>query len=171
MARKAKQKGKAGDAVNYITRAQALKKLQLSLADFRRLCILKGVYPRDPKKKVKGKDKTYYALKDILFIMHEPVLEKLREIRAHKNKMIKAKSKKDNFKVELLEKHKAFYLLDRLVKVVRLIAKRLRAMRLAFSGTKNVCCASSLGLGQEIAAALPDLAITVACVSRLSVAA
>jgi pescadillo protein len=116
MARKAKQKGKAGDAVNYITRAQALKKLQLSLADFRRLCILKGVYPRDPKKKVKGKDKTYYALKDILFIMHEPVLEKLREIRAHKNKMVKAKSKKDNFKVELLEKHKPFYLLDRLVK-------------------------------------------------------
>jgi pescadillo protein len=116
MARKAKQKGKAGDAVNYITRAQALKKLQLSLADFRRLCILKGVYPRDPKKKVKGKDKTYYALKDILFIMHEPVLDKLREMRSHKNKTIKAKAKKDNFKVELLEKHKPFYLLDRLVK-------------------------------------------------------
>jgi len=116
MARLAKKKGKAGDAVNYITRAQALKKLQLSLADFRRLCILKGVYPRDPKKKVKGKDKTYYALKDILFIMHEPVLEKLREMRSHKNKTVKAKSKKDNFKVELLEKHKPFYLLDRLVK-------------------------------------------------------
>ena len=33
MARKAKQKGKAGDAVNYITRSQALKKLQLSLAE------------------------------------------------------------------------------------------------------------------------------------------
>ena len=116
MARKQKAKGKAGDAVNYITRAQAIKKLQLSLADFRRLCILKGVYPRDPKKKVKGKDKTYYALKDILFIMHEPVLDKLREMRAHKNKTIKAKAKKDNFKVELLEKHKPFYLLDRLVK-------------------------------------------------------
>jgi len=116
MARLAKKKGKAGDAVNYITRSQALKKLQLSLADFRRLCILKGVYPRDPKKKVKGKDKTYYALKDILFIMHEPVLDKLREMRAHKNKTVKAKSKKDNFKVELLEKHKPFYLLDRLVK-------------------------------------------------------
>ena len=116
MARKAKQKGKAGDAVNYITRSQALKKLQLSLADFRRLCILKGVYPRDPKKKACGKDKTYYALKDILFIMHEPVLEKLREMRAHKNKTVKAKAKKDNFKVELLEKNKPFYLLDRLVK-------------------------------------------------------
>jgi pescadillo len=110
------RKGKGGDAANYITRAQALKKLQLSLADFRRLCILKGVYPRDPKKKAGGKDKTYYALKDILFIMHEPVLEKLREMRAHKNKTVKAKAKKDNFKVELLEKSKPFILLDRLVK-------------------------------------------------------
>jgi len=29
-------------AKNYITRNQAIKKLQISLSDFRRLCILKG---------------------------------------------------------------------------------------------------------------------------------
>lgn len=37
-----KQKGKAGAAKNYVTRTSAIKKLQCSLADFRRLCILKG---------------------------------------------------------------------------------------------------------------------------------
>ena len=37
-----KQKGKAGAAKAYITRTAAVKKLQCSLADFRRLCILKG---------------------------------------------------------------------------------------------------------------------------------
>lgn len=37
-----KQKGKAGAAKAYITRSAAVKKLQISLADFRRLCILKG---------------------------------------------------------------------------------------------------------------------------------
>jgi hypothetical protein len=38
-----KVKGKAGAAKNYITRSSAVKKLQCSLADFRRLCILKGI--------------------------------------------------------------------------------------------------------------------------------
>lgn len=37
-----KQKGKAGAAKAYVTRTAAVKKLQCSLADFRRLCILKG---------------------------------------------------------------------------------------------------------------------------------
>lgn len=39
---KIKQKGKAGAAKAYVTRSSAVKKLQCSLADFRRLCILKG---------------------------------------------------------------------------------------------------------------------------------
>jgi pescadillo protein len=38
-----KQKGKAGAAKAYVTRTAAIKKLQCSLADFRRLCILKGM--------------------------------------------------------------------------------------------------------------------------------
>jgi hypothetical protein len=42
---KLKKKGQEGAAKTYITRNQALKLLQLSLPDFRRLCILKGVYP------------------------------------------------------------------------------------------------------------------------------
>ena len=38
-----KQKGKSGAAKAYITRTAAVRKLQCSLADFRRLCILKGM--------------------------------------------------------------------------------------------------------------------------------
>jgi hypothetical protein len=34
--------GQKGAAKNYITRTQAVRKLQISLPDFRRLCIFKG---------------------------------------------------------------------------------------------------------------------------------
>jgi len=36
--------GTSGQAKNYITRTQAVRKLQISLPDFRRLCIFKGMY-------------------------------------------------------------------------------------------------------------------------------
>jgi pescadillo protein len=42
------KKGKVGPSLDYISRARAIKKLQITLKDFRRLCILKGIYPREP---------------------------------------------------------------------------------------------------------------------------
>lgn len=88
------KKGRAGNARAYITRAKALEKLQLSLPEFRRLCILKGIYPRDPNKKYDGADKTYYLAKDIDFLAHEPVIDTIRAEKAHHKKVKKATAKK-----------------------------------------------------------------------------
>ncbi|XP_048434825.1 LOW QUALITY PROTEIN: pescadillo homolog [Pyrus x bretschneideri] len=113
--RPAVRKEKEGNAARYVTRSQAVKQLQVSLPVFRKLCILKGVFPREPKKKVKGNHHTYYHLKDVSFIQHEPLLERLREIRAYERKVKKADAKKNKERTALLKERRPTYKLDRII--------------------------------------------------------
>jgi pescadillo protein len=77
---------------------------------------LKGIFPREPKKAPKGKDKTYYLRKDVMYIMHDPLLPKLREYRAWKKKVKKYKDKRMPEKVDQLKKQKPRYSLAHVVK-------------------------------------------------------
>ncbi|XP_071531377.1 pescadillo homolog [Panulirus ornatus] len=121
MANTRKKKGESGEATRYISRNRAVKKLQLSLRDFRRLCILKGIYPREPKhrKKVQKGDstiKTLYYLKDIQFLSHEPIIWKFREHRAYMKKVHKATARKEPEKADSLWLKKPIYKLDHVVR-------------------------------------------------------
>lgn len=109
-------KKKEGNAARYITRTHAVKYLQVSLSLFRKLCILKGIFPREPKKKVKGNHHTYYHMKDIAFLKHEPLLEKFRDMRAYDRKVKKAVSKKNRDLAERLLTRKPTYTLDMLIR-------------------------------------------------------
>jgi pescadillo protein len=102
--------GTSGAAKNYITRTRAVKKLQISLPDFRRLCIFKGIYPREPrnKKKVsKGSTAatTFYYTKDIQYLLHEPLLAKFREHKAVAKKIGRALGRGEAGDAARLEKN------------------------------------------------------------------
>jgi len=122
MGAKMKKKYQAGEATRFMTRAQALKKLQLNLKDFRRLCILKGIYPREPsnrKKAQKGKldgKKTLYFVKDIRFLMHEPLIWKFRDFKVFMRKIKTAMEKGDKETALRLKDNKPALQLDHLVK-------------------------------------------------------
>lgn len=118
---KIKRKGKTGNAKNFVTRAKALKKLQITLADFRRLCIFKGIYPREPRNKRKANrgstaPTTFYYGKDIQYLMHEPVLAKFREHKTFAKKLLRALTRNEIADAEKLEEHRPKYTLNHLVK-------------------------------------------------------
>ncbi|KAL1521139.1 hypothetical protein AB1Y20_022693 [Prymnesium parvum] len=111
-----KAKKKTGSAGRYITRTQAVNRLQVTLKDFRRLCILKGIYPREPKKKFKGSNTTYYFAKDILFLSHEPLLQKFREQKAFLKKIRRACGRHEKKLAKRLDARRPVYKLDSLIR-------------------------------------------------------
>lgn len=118
---KIKRKGESGAAKNFISRNMAIKKLQVTLADFRRLCILKGIYPREPRNKKKANKgstapTTFYYVKDIAYLLHEPVLNKFRDHKIFARKLSKALGKQEYNTAKRLEENKPTYTLDHIIK-------------------------------------------------------
>ncbi|KAI2972176.1 hypothetical protein CBS147323_2430 [Aspergillus niger] len=119
---KIKKKGTSGQAKNFITRTQAVRKLQISLPDFRRLCIFKGIYPREPRSKKKASktstpNTTFYYTKDIQFLLHEPLLRKFRDQKALAKKIARSLGRGEVSDASRLEKNHAPKLtLDHIIK-------------------------------------------------------
>ncbi|PYH92326.1 hypothetical protein BO71DRAFT_485493 [Aspergillus ellipticus CBS 707.79] len=119
---KIKKKGTSGNAKNYITRTQAVRKLQISLPDFRRLCIFKGIYPREPRNKKKASktstpNTTFYYTKDIQFLLHEPLLRKFRDQKSVAKKIARSLGRGDVGDASRFEKNHAPQLtLDHIIK-------------------------------------------------------
>jgi pescadillo protein len=116
-----KKKGEVGTARVFMSQKQALTKLQLTLKDFRRLCILKGIYPREPlhvKKANKGNNqsKIYYHLKDINFLSSEPLINKFREYKIFLKRLTKAKGRREEEKAQSLIENKPVFRLDHVVR-------------------------------------------------------
>ncbi|XP_018579912.1 pescadillo homolog [Anoplophora glabripennis] len=121
MVSKRKKKYSTGEGAQFMTRKAALKKLQLSLNDFRKLCILKGIYPREPrnrKRAQKGKAgiRTLYHVKDIQFLLHEPIIWKLRDYKIFNKKVGRARAVRDFEKLNIYLNNHPTLQLDHIVK-------------------------------------------------------
>ncbi|RMJ27581.1 hypothetical protein PHISP_01569 [Aspergillus sp. HF37] len=117
-----KKKGTSGQAKNFITRTQAVRKLQISLPDFRRLCIFKGIFPREPRNKKKASktstpSTTFYYTKDVQYLLHEPLLQKFRDQKALAKKVARSLGRGEVGDAARLEKNNAPRLaLDHIIK-------------------------------------------------------
>lgn len=110
------KKGTRGESVQYVTRSKAIRNLGLSLKDFRRICILKGIYPREPNKKFEGAHKTYYHKKDITYLAHDNMIGNMQKQRILGRKIKKAMKERNTIKIKNLKKMKPDVVLNRIVR-------------------------------------------------------
>lgn len=59
------------------------------------MCILKGIYPHEPKHKKKVNkgstaQRTFYLLKDIRFLLHEPIVGKFRAYKVSQTEVFRS---------------------------------------------------------------------------------
>mmetsp|Transcript_18148 Transcript_18148/g.51938 ORF Transcript_18148/g.51938 Transcript_18148/m.51938 type:complete len:701 (-) Transcript_18148:47-2149(-) len=115
---KKQKKDHSGIDATFIGRSACLRKLQISLKDFRRLCILKGIYPREPRGRAPGnkKGQVYYHVKDVRAIAHEPVLYKFREFSAFMKKVRRAAGRNEKDEAARMDNYAPTYTLHHLVR-------------------------------------------------------
>ncbi|SBS94997.1 pescadillo homolog, putative (PES) [Plasmodium ovale curtisi] len=115
--RKKKKEGK------YLSKRNILKKLFLKETDFQKLCIFKGIYPKDFKEiplKYRGKfcrNKLYYTDNDLKKLSHEKLIHDFRKIKLTLKKFKKYKlTLKDEEKCKHIIKKFPTYKLDHIIK-------------------------------------------------------
>lgn len=93
----------------YLTRMQASRLLQLDSIHFRRLCILKGIYPRAlerSKQKQSGNEKQYYLAKEIKWLVRDHLAEKMMAHRAWEKKVRRMEAMGKSQELQLLKSPK-----------------------------------------------------------------
>ena len=110
------KKGTKGQATLFLSRKRAMKRLGLSLKDFRRICILKGVFPRQPNRKLDKAHRTYYHIKDIRYLETDKLIDHLANEKIFRRKLTKAIAKKDRLRIRRLKAKKPELNVDHVIR-------------------------------------------------------
>jgi len=115
---KKQKKDHSGLDATFIGRAACIKRLQVSLKDFRRLCILKGVYPREPRGRAPSNKKrqVFYHIKDVRALAHEPLLQKFRDFKSFMKKVRRASGRNEQDEASRKDSLAPVYTVHHLVK-------------------------------------------------------
>ena len=105
----------------YLSRMQATRLLQVDAMNFRRLCILKGIYPRAigrSKQKASGNDKQYYLTREIRWLVHDQIPGRIQAFHAWEKKINRAKAMRNREMLKVLTQPsvKPMYQLDATIK-------------------------------------------------------
>ncbi|CAD2091208.1 pescadillo homolog, putative [Plasmodium vinckei lentum] len=120
---KLKAKIKKKNQEKYLTKRKIQKKLFLNESEFRRLCIFKGIYPKDYKDiplKLRNKfhkNKVYYTRSDYKKLSNEKIIQDFRKIKTGLKRYKKYKlSLEDNEKCKSIIRNFPKYKLDHIIK-------------------------------------------------------
>eukprot|EP00758_Cryptobia_borreli_P004577 Tbor_TRINITY_DN4466_c0_g2::TRINITY_DN4466_c0_g2_i1::g.7987::m.7987/K14843/PES1, NOP7; pescadillo len=93
----------------FLSRMQATRLLQTDSMGFRRLCILKGIYPRaigKSKQKASGTDKQFYLAREIKWLVHDHLQEKIKDFGSWEKRLRRAKGMQLKKQIETLQSKK-----------------------------------------------------------------
>ncbi|KAH0571972.1 Pescadillo cell cycle regulator [Spironucleus salmonicida] len=137
----------------HIPRNKAIKYLQCTASEFRRLCIISGVFPRTPGNQFAG-NVAYYLKADIKQLSRSNLLETLRSEKAYKKRAISLKQQKlyEQLKFHRLTKPSADY--------SSLILSRYPTFQLALADLDDCLSLISLCTGSSTSFFTPQLTET-----------
>ncbi len=75
-----------------------------------------GIYPRVPPNDVKKKNKTHYHKKDIMFLMHDPIISQIRKYKTFRRKLRKFYVRHEKSRAESLKSQRPDFNFDHMIK-------------------------------------------------------
>jgi len=103
-----KEKHNTPGVTGYINRNQAIRRMNLNIQQFRKMCIMKGIHPVEPglKRIRKQSSRTWYFLKDINFMRRDEILGWFDDYRMYKKKKAYLIGVRKNAELAVLKQNK-----------------------------------------------------------------